>query len=184
MSNDSSAQKILDFWFDKQVQPLWFNSTAEFDNQVLERFDSLWNKAMQGELEHWTKSPDSTLALIILLDQFPLNMYRGLAKSFASEAVAITTAKQAIEKGFDKQLNPQQKAFFYMPLMHSENLEDQKLSVELFSAPGLEDNAKFAKHHFNLIKRFGRFPHRNAILGRNSSTEELEYLNSEHAFKG
>jgi uncharacterized protein (DUF924 family) len=111
-------------------------------------------------------------------------MYRGQAKSFASETQAIAISLHAIEKGFDRELSTDRLAFLYMPLMHSEELVDQDRSVELFEAAGLESNARFARHHRELIRRFDRFPHRNAILGRQSTPEELEYLASNQAFTG
>ena len=124
------------------------------------------------------------LALAIVLDQLPLNMYRGEARSFSTEAKAISVSKQAIEAGLDNALAKDKVGFLYMPLMHSEALADQQLSVEKFEQAGLQDNARFARHHMGLVERFGRFPHRNAILGRQSSEDEIEYLNSEQAFKG
>lgn len=149
-----------------------------------QRFEPLWEAAVRGELDAWRGNPEGCLALAIILDQFPLNMFRGTAKSFSSERQAIAVAKQAIAHGFDQRIDPAQLAFLYMPLMHSEELTDQDLSVELFTAARLENNLRFAQHHRDIVRRFGRFPHRNAILGRPSTLQEIDYLNSKEAFKG
>ena len=122
--------------------------------------------------------------MVIILDQFPLNMFRGLAESFHGEAKAIEIAKYAIDQSFDDLLTDEQKAFLYLPLMHSENLVDQDLSVTLFEKAGLTENLRFAKHHREIVRRFGRFPHRNRILNRQSTEAELEYLASDEAFHG
>ena len=124
------------------------------------------------------------LALVIILDQFPLNMFRGEARSFATEARSREVARRAIEKGFDKELPVEQCAFLYMPFMHSEDLADQKLGLELFNQPGLESNLRFARHHHAIIETYGRFPHRNKALGRSNTEAETEYLNSKEAFTG
>jgi len=179
-----TAAEIIEFWFADGMERLWFDSTAELDRQIAERFHETWLQARQGRLQDWASSPEGCLALIIILDQFPLNMHRGTAESFATEAQAVQLAKQAIGKGFDRMLPKTQLAFLYMPLMHSEDLEDQELSVACFEAAGLERNAHFARHHREIVRRFGRFPHRNAILERTSTAAELDYLNAPDAFKG
>jgi len=175
---------ILTFWFSDKVEPLWFNSTPEFDSELKEQFEELYVAALAGNLSDWQNSAEGSVALVVILDQFPLNMYRGSPESFGGEAKAREIAKDAINKGFDSQINDVQKAFLYMPLMHSENIDDQDLSVSLFEAAGLKENLRFAKHHRDIVKRFGRFPHRNKILGRTSSQAELEYLDSKEAFHG
>ncbi len=179
-----TPQDILDFWYAPEMRSGWFNSTPALDAQIRQRFEPVWEAAVRGELDDWLGSPAGCLALAIILDQFPLNMFRGTAKSFSSEAQAIAVAKQAIAQGFDQHIDAAQLAFLYMPLMHSENLADQELSVELYAAAGLDNNLRFAKHHREIVRRFGRFPHRNAILGRESTPEERDYLNSKEAFKG
>ena len=175
---------ILDFWFGEPMRRHWFRSTPELDGHIRERYEPLWQRAIGGGLAAWQYSAEGCLALAVVLDQLPLNMYRGQAKSFASETQAIAISLHAIEKGLDRELPTDRLAFLYMPLMHSEELVDQDRSVELFEAAGLESNARFARHHRELIRRFGRFPHRNAILGRQSTPEELEYLASNQAFTG
>lgn len=175
---------IIDYWFSEENQQYWFASTPEIDTQMREKFNDLWESAKRGELDDWKNSAEGCLALCIVLDQLPLNMFRGTAKSFSTEQQSIEIAKHAIEKDFDQQINKERRAFLYMPLMHSENLEDQDLSVSLFEKAGLEGNSRFAKHHRELIKTYGRFPHRNEVLGRENTTEETDYLNSKQAFTG
>jgi len=177
-------EEILEFWFSDRIQPYWFKSTPELDEEIKQRFENTWLQASNNALDDWLLTAHGALALAIVLDQFPLNMYRGLAKSFQTEAKAIEIAKQAIQRGVDKEIAKDKIMFLYMPLMHSESIEDQNLSVKLFSQAGLSDNLRFAKHHQALIEKYGRFPHRNSILGRNSTAEELRYLNSPEAFTG
>ena len=177
-------QEILDFWFSDEVRKLWFKSTPEFDALLRERFEALCARAQQGELDGWLQSAAGCLALVIVLDQFPLNMFRGQAQSFASEAQSREVARLAIDKGFDRDLDHRSRAFLYMPFMHSEVFADQQLALQLFAQPGLEDNLRFARHHHDIVEKFGRFPHRNTALGRESSESEIEYLNSKEAFSG
>jgi uncharacterized protein (DUF924 family) len=176
--------EVLDFWFSDRVSKLWFQSTPEFDQELKERFEPLLESAMRGELGDWAESPEGALALVIVLDQFPLNMYRGDAKSFSTGDQALAVAKAAIARGFDRGLSGSRLSFLYLPFMHSESLADQEKSVELYERAGLEDNLWFARHHRELIRRFGRFPHRNAALGRDSTAAEKEYLASKVAFLG
>lgn len=180
----ATAETILEFWFSDQVRPLWFNATAAFDQALTEQFQATWQAAAAGALEFWVDTPSGALALVIVLDQFPLNMFRGRPESFATEAQARTVARQAIDRGLDQALADSQKAFLYLPFMHSEDLADQDYCVALFSQAGLVDSLKWTHHHRELIRRFGRFPHRNAILGRQSTPEELDYLRAEGAFLG
>ena len=177
-------QKIIDFWFADDIRKLWFKSTPEFDRMLFERFEDTLQQAGRGELEHWLENPAGCLALVIILDQFPLNMYRGSAQSFATEAQSREVAKVAIENGFDKALPAEQQAFLYMPFMHSEDLADQELALKLFDRPGMESNLRFARHHHGIVATYGRFPHRNAVLGRVNTAAEIEYLNSKEAFTG
>lgn len=177
-------EEILAFWFSERVKPLWFNSTPDFDEEIRQRYLDVYTAALNGELSHWLASAQGTVALVIVLDQFPLNMFRGTAESFAGERPALEAARHALTQGYDTQLDNQQKAFLYMPFMHSENAADQDLSVQLFDKAGLTENLRFAKHHREIIRRFGRFPHRNAPLGRQNTDAELAYLNSDEAFHG
>jgi len=179
-----TPDRIIDFWFSPEVAPRWFDSTPELDRRIREAFEPYWQAASRGELDDWAETAEGALALCILLDQFPLNMFRGEAAAFSTEQQAVRVAKAALEAGLDRRLPKAQLTFLYMPLMHSESPSDQELSVSLFEHAGLERNAEFARHHRELIRRFGRFPHRNAILGRNSTPEELAYLASPEAFTG
>ncbi len=175
---------ILTLWFSEHVKPLWYNSTPEFDQELREKYMDTYQAALNGELSIWEETPQGALALVICLDQFPLNMFRNKAEGFAGEAPSREVAARAIEKGFDQSLKGAQKAFLYLPYMHSEELTDQDRVLELFSKAGLEDNLKWANHHRDIVSRFGRFPHRNAILGRQSTPEEIAYLQSDEAFTG
>lgn len=184
MSAIPSPQDVIEFWYSENMRKCWFSSTPELDNQIRNKFEALWCKANEGELDEWKNSPEGCLALIIVLDQFPLNMFRGEAKSFKTGQKAIEAARYALEKGYNRVIPIDKLAFLYMPLMHSEQLEDQELSVKLFEDAHLESNLYFARHHREIIRKFGRFPHRNAILGRESTIEEIEYLKSRDAFLG
>ena len=179
-----TPQYLNEFWFDQQHEKLWFRSTPEFDQQVREIFADAWHLAQAGQLAHWEQTAEGALALVILLDQIPLNMYRGQPESFATEAQSLEVAGRAIARRLDHSLPDKGKAFMYMPFMHSENLADQDRSVELYEAAGLDANIRFARHHRDIVRRFGRFPHRNAILGRPSTPEETAWLNSGKAFLG
>lgn len=175
---------LIDFWFSEEVSQYWFNAPLSFDQHLLETYGELWQQAKNGGLDDWCEHATASLALVILLDQFPLNMFRGTTKSFSTEAQSRTVANLAVERKFDLDMSPQHKSFLYMPFMHSENLDDQARALQLFDQPGLESNFRFAKHHYAIVEQFGRFPHRNEILGRESSAAEIEYLNSKQAFKG
>lgn len=182
--NKKTSTELINFWFSERVRPLWFNSTLEFDAELREHYFPTYRAALSGELAHWADTAEGALALVICLDQLPLNMFRGQAKSFAGEALSRLIAEEAIERGFDQSLSNEQKAFLYMPYMHSENLTDQDRVLELFEQAGLMDNLRWAKHHREIVVRFGRFPHRNAILGRESTVEEVAWLASDEAFTG
>jgi uncharacterized protein (DUF924 family) len=184
IKGENMYQDLIDFWFSEETSQYWFNSTEVFDRQLADSYEDTWQQAKQGELDDWQRTATGSLALVIVLDQFPLNMFRGTAKSFSTEAQSRTVARSAIDKAYDQALAVNQKSFMYMPFMHSENLDDQALSVELFSQAGLDNNLHFAKHHYDIVDRFGRFPHRNKILGRQSTQAEIEYLNSKQGFQG
>lgn len=179
-----SPQSLVEFWFSDTVRPFWFRSTPAFDCQLRDRFQIVWQQAATGELDSWAETAEGALALVVILDQFPLNIYRGEARSFSTEARARDIAALAVENRLDASLPDEQKAFLYMPFMHSETLADQDRSVALYRATGLEHNLKFAQHHREIVRRFGRFPHRNKILGRPSTEEEQAYLASDEAFRG
>ncbi len=180
----TSAEEIVEFWFSARVQPLWFQSTPAFDAELTERFLPVWQAAHEGDLSAWEATAEGALALVICMDQFPLNMFRGRAESVSSETASREVAGRAIGRGFDQSLNDLQKAFLYMPFMHSESLVDQDRSMMLFQAAGLNENLQFAEHHREIIRRFGRFPHRNVILGREDTPQERAYLSSAEAYRG
>ena len=179
-----TPESIIEYWYSEKIKSQWFNSSPELDQEIKSNYENIWREVLRGEYASWSESAAGCLALAIILDQFPLNMFRGEVKSFSSEAMAIKIAKKAIRLEFDKIIEKEKLSFLYMPLMHSENIDDQNLSVKLFEEANLIDNLRFAKHHRDIVKKFGRFPHRNKILNRKSSVEELEYLNSDEAFKG
>ncbi len=180
----TTLHEILDFWYNPPMFAHWFASTPAIDADILSRYGAVWERAAAGELDAWRDSADGCLALCIVLDQFPLNMFRGQARSFSTEQQAVTVTKHAISQGFDTLLPQERVIFLYMPLMHSEHLADQDESVRLFEMAGLETNARFARHHREIVRRFGRFPHRNAALGRVSTPDEIAYLHSKEAFTG
>jgi uncharacterized protein (DUF924 family) len=173
---------VLDFWFAPEMEKRWFRSSEALDAEIRERFASPWQAGRDGRLAHWEETPEGALALVILLDQFPLNMFRNRPEGFSTEAAARQVAERAIARGFDRQLDGAALAFLYLPFMHSEDLADQERSVRLFEAAGLTENLRFARHHRDIVARFGRFPHRNAILGRDSSQEEVDWLASPEGF--
>jgi uncharacterized protein (DUF924 family) len=175
---------VLDFWFDRSqpldFRPCWFKKSDVFDAEIAARFGAAVESALAEGHADWAATPDGALALVILLDQFPRNLFRNQAKAFAGDARARIVARQAVDRGFDIALPPVMRLFFYMPFEHSEALADQELAHLLFSAldkdlPG-QNLADWADKHRVIIARFGRFPHRNAALGRQSSPEEIEFL--------
>jgi uncharacterized protein (DUF924 family) len=174
--------EVINFWFSEPVKSKWFRSTVEFDAELKHRYEALWKSGCARELDNWQDHAKGALALVILLDQFPLNMYRDSPLGYSSEAQARDVSRLAIQQGFDKNLQNPEKAFLYMPFMHSEDIEDQNISVSLHESGELENNLRFARHHQEIIRRFGRFPHRNKVLGRESTPEEISYLNSKEAF--
>ncbi len=179
------AQEVLDFWFGREGEPgygefreEWFTKDPEFDRQVRDRFEALYEAAAAGDLDDWKEEARSCLALVILLDQFPRNMFRGDPRSYATDHKAQQTAEYALDHALDRELPEFQRTFLYMPFMHSEDLEHQRRSVELFRRLGGSDSdsTSYAVRHMEIIERFGRFPHRNEILGRQTTPEEAEFL--------
>ncbi|NJK74674.1 MAG: DUF924 domain-containing protein [Richelia sp. CSU_2_1] len=181
------AREILDFWFDKADSPefgksqkKWFEKNLDFDSEVRSRFLSQYELAVSGQLDAWQDSAQECLALIIILDQFSRNMFRGTPQAFAADDRALIAAEKAVKNQFDRELLPVQRWFIYLPFEHSENLAHQQKSVELFSQLGSDSDSQmvidYAKRHLEVIARFGRFPHRNQILGRETTLEEAEFL--------
>ncbi|MEN3288868.1 MAG: hypothetical protein V7634_3168 [Bradyrhizobium sp.] len=165
---------VISFWQEAGTA-MWFAEDPNFDRRFRERFLSAYDAARRGELDDWPATPNGALALLILLDQFPRNAFRGTARIHESDAQARDVAERAIAADFPGQICPKLRAFIYMPLHHSEQLADQERAVALMRELG-DEAARAAEHHCEIIRRFGRFPHRNAILGRTTTAEEQEYL--------
>ncbi len=172
------AKSIIDFWFIEISPKQWWVKSTDFDQLIRERFLSVYEQTRDGQHLQWLHSEQSCLARIIVLDQFPRNMFRDKPESFQTDVLALAATKNAISLGFDIGMPSQHKAFLYMPLMHSEALDDQAKAVELFTAAGsdLAENLKSSLRHKAIIEQFGRFPHRNQILGRASSEAEIAFL--------
>jgi uncharacterized protein (DUF924 family) len=168
--------EVLRFWFTDDARPFWFKRDAAFDAAIRERFSALVDRAHAGELDDWLDTPEGALALVILLDQFPRNIHRDHPAAFACDARAREAAGRAIALGHDRRLDPEQRTFLYLPFEHSESLADQERSLGLFTALGNAEQLDYAVRHHEIIARFGRFPHRNAILGRSSTPEEKAFL--------
>lgn len=170
------AQDVLNFWFSEITPKQWFSVDASFDATIRERFSDTHQKAALGELYPWRATPAGRLAEVIVLDQFSRNMYRGTAQAFAFDAIALVLAQEAVALGADQALPSSQRPFLYMPYMHSESACIHEVAVRLFQAPGMENNLDFEHRHKAIIDRFGRYPHRNEILGRISTADEQEFL--------
>jgi uncharacterized protein (DUF924 family) len=171
-----TVEEIVSFWF-KELKPEdWYWADTTRDAAIAKRFCGVYARLRAGVPPDWLDSPQGVLAAILVLDQFPRNMFRGKREAFATDAAALHLSKRAIEQGLDLQLPPAQRAFVYMPFQHSEAAADQARSITLFTALGAPLNLDFARRHRAVIDRFGRFPHRNAALGRSSTDEELAFL--------
>ena len=167
--------EILSFWRDAGPDR-WYRRDDAFDAEVCLRFLSLWQAAAAGELAEWETSDDGALALVIVLDQFPRNLFRDNIMTYASDPLAREVAQRAIERGADTRVDGALREFLYLPFMHSEQLPDQLRCIELSRAAGHAENLKWAEHHADIIRRFGRFPHRNRLLGRLTTPEEQAFL--------
>lgn len=167
---------LLHFWFTEIDRTLWFKKDAGFDALLAERFGALHAQASLGELSDWRETPQGRLAEIIVLDQFSRNLFRDSARAFAQDGMALALAQEAVRDGADAVLTPQERVFLYMPYMHSESAAVHETAVELFTQLGIPSNLDFELRHKAIIDRFGRYPHRNAVLGRASSPEEIAFL--------
>jgi len=183
----SASVAVLDFWFGAPDDPghalarkAWFGKDPAFDAEIRRRFCGIYDRALAGEFDDWRDHHRTCLALVLVFDQFPRNMFRGAPQAFATDARALFLARHAVERGHDRRVPTVHRTFFYLPFEHSEDLADQNLSVRLFEAIephfGREEGIRYAVRHREIIERFGRFPHRNAILGRQSTLEELAFL--------
>ncbi len=169
-------QFVLDYWFEEIEQKSWFKSDPQFDRELAQRFGEIHQAAACCELEHWRATAQGRLAEVIVLDQFSRNIFRGSPQAFATDALALALAQEAVRSGADRELPVARRSFLYMPYMHSESRVIHERAVQLFGQPGLEGNYKFELQHKALIDRYGRYPHRNAVLGRESTEEERAYL--------
>jgi len=171
----ASAEEVLAFW--RATGPTkWFERDDALDAEIRARFLATYEAAAAGRLEHWQTTPDGTLGLLILLDQFPRNLFRGDARTFATDATARAITERAIARGTDRLLPLPERRFFYLPLMHSENLADQERCIALCRDAGDAEGEKYAEIHADVIRRFGRFPHRNRVLGRETTAQERAFL--------
>jgi uncharacterized protein (DUF924 family) len=182
MQRLATPDEVISFWREAGPEK-WFSKDEAFDQACRDRFMPTYEAAARGDLNEWELTPDGALAVILLLDQFPRNMFRGQRETYKTDPVALMAADRAIERGFDHKVEPLFRRFFYLPFMHSESLADQERSVTLNEALGDADSVKYAHHHHDIVARFGRFPHRNAILGRETTPEEEAFL-KESDFRG
>lgn len=185
---DRRARDVLDFWFGAPgdaahglPRKIWFEKNDAFDAQIAERFGTLIARALDGALDPWMAAPASALAQIIVLDQFTRNAFRGTARAFAGDTRALATARALVDAGADRTLTGVQRQFVYLPFEHAEDLSAQQQSLRLFAqlerdAPEVGELFVWAQRHHDIVERFGRFPHRNAALGRASTEEEIEFL--------
>lgn len=169
-------ERILAFWFEELEPKQWFIKDAALDARIAEQFSGVHARAAQCELFEWRREPRGRLAELIVLDQFSRNMHRDRPEAFAQDALALALAQEAVALGADQVLEAPERVFLYMPYMHSESPLIHEQAMRLFDQPGLEENLQYEMKHKAIVDRFGRYPHRNAILGRTSTPEELEFL--------
>ena len=169
-------QEILKFWFEEIKPSQWFSKDDSFDQLISDRFSDVHSRAVSCELYDWRENAQGRLAEIIVLDQFSRNMFRESPSSFKNDPVALVLSQEAISLGMDKLLEPVERSFMYLPFMHSESIKIHEFAVKLYSQHGTESNLDWEIKHKKIIKKFGRYPHRNEILGRKSTDEELEFL--------
>ena len=173
----SYGKNILNFWFDEIDKQCWFSVDVDFDAEIKHRFSDVLIAAGKGELYSWRSTVEGRLAEIIVLDQFSRNIHRDAPAAFANDGLALVLAQETVAAGLAVMLTPEQRAFLYMPYMHSESRRIHEVAVTLFSEKGMENNLDFEQRHKQIIDQFGRYPHRNKVLGRHSTDEELVFLN-------
>lgn len=174
--NQNNIRDILSFWFEELEPRQWWVRDEQLDREIESRFGRLHQQAVAGELSDWRETPAGRLAEIIILDQFSRNIFRDTPKAFAFDGMALVLAEEAVRTGADRAFEAPEKAFFYMPYMHSESAAIHEQALKLFDQPGVEFNLEFEIKHKAIIDRFGRYPHRNEILGRESTPAEIEFL--------
>ena len=172
MSSGDWRSDVLKFWFGLKPEQ-WWRGPPDLDEQIRERFLDVWKQKRSLPPESFLHDPLTAIAAVILFDQFPRNMFRGHADQFSTDSLALAIAKGAIDRGLDEQLEKQERGFLYMPFQHSEDLDDQNRSILLFTKLGDDEQLDYAKKHHDVIARFGRFPHRNAMLGRQPRADEI-----------
>ncbi len=173
----TTPEEILSFWFEENGEEQWFGKDPAFDAEIRARFGAAYQDALAGRFDAWRADPRSCLALVTMLDQFPRNMFRESPRSYEADAKALALAREAVAAGRDAALTPNERLFLYLPFEHSEDLADQRRSVELVAGMGGDErHLDYARRHLVVVERFGRFPHRNAVLGRESTAEEVEFL--------
>ncbi|HLX54817.1 MAG TPA: DUF924 family protein [Aquella sp.] len=177
----SNYQEVIDFWFNEINPKQWWEKSPQFDDSIRQRFGNLHKAAINGELWAWRSNPLGALAEIILIDQFSRNMYRDTPLAFAYDSMALVLAQTAHKNKLDQELTPTMRAFLYLPFMHSESVLIHQEAVKLFQQAGMEDNLDFELKHKAIIDRFGRYPHRNSILGRESTLKEITFLQTENS---
>ena len=175
-------EKVLKFWFEELGPSSWYEKDPNLDKRIKELFLETYNQATRGELFSWRDTIEGRLAEIIVLDQFSRNIFRDDPRAFQYDCIALTLAQEASQLETAQELTDSEKAFLYMPLIHSESKAIHEKAIKLYSAPGLEKNLEFEHKHKNIIDRFGRYPHRNEILGRTSTPEEIEFLKAPDSF--
>ena len=176
MADDNWVQDVLSFWFDELTSADWYSGSAEIDDRIRTRFGALHAQLNANPPAEAHSDANAALAAVIVLDQFSRNIFRKKPEAFASDALALDLARNAVEAGFDMEVAEDRRPFFYMPFMHSEVLSDQERCVDLFKQHGGENSLKYAIEHREIVARFGRFPHRNATLGRETTEEEVSFL--------
>ena len=172
----TGPDEILKFWLDDVGPSGWYAQSDALDKEITDRYLPTWQMASEGSFSLWLTYPSGSLAYIILLDQFSRNLFRNSPDAFAQDSKALAIAKTGIEAGFDKSHPDDLTPFFYMPFMHCENLEEQKTCLRLMQEMDAQDNVRAAKEHLEIIEKYGRFPHRNTVLGRASKPEEIAFL--------
>ena len=177
---NKELESVLEFWFNELTPKDWYSGAPEVDAKITERFSDVHAVVAAGEFADEWDSGKAYLAEVIVLDQFSRNMFRDTAEAFAYDEQALALAQEAIAKGLDTEMNEQEKQFLYMPFMHSESREVHEQALALFEALGNEENLKYEKIHKDIVDRFGRYPHRNEQLGRESTEEEKKYLANNH----
>jgi uncharacterized protein (DUF924 family) len=182
MDRVATPDEVIAFW--REAGPdRWFAKDTAFDQACRDRFTLTYEAAARGDLAEWELTPEGALAVVLLLDQFPRNMFRGTRRAYATDHAALMTADRAIERGYDQRVDPAFRRFFYLPFMHSESVRHQERSVALNESLGDPDSITWARHHHAIVARFGRFPHRNEILGRETTPEEAQFLKDDD-FRG